>query len=77
MAARPGFDPEQRGSSGWMAVINGLLAGVIMLVILQLWLLTVALDALLAGNLAETAGLAVASGLAFLGCLGALSVARR
>ncbi len=77
MAARPGFDPERQGSSGRMAIIDGLLAGVILLAILQLWLLTVALDALLAGNLAETVGLAATSGLAFLGCLVALLVARR
>lgn len=77
MAAPPGYEPERRGTTGWIAIVNGLLAVVILLVVLQLWLVTVALDAFLAGNVAETTGLAALSGLAFLASLGALLVARR
>ncbi len=78
MDRRPVPYPEgQREPSGWVAAVNALLAVVILLVVLQLWLLTVSLDTFLGGQPAETVGLAALSGVAFLLCLGALLVARR
>ncbi len=77
MATQPGFEPQREGTPGRIAAINGLLAVVVLLVVLQLWLLTVALDALLGGTPEETVGLATISGLAFLASLGGLLIARR
>ena len=44
------FDPETEGTPGRIAVVNGLLALVILMVVFQLWLVTVALDVYLVGD---------------------------
>jgi hypothetical protein len=49
----------------------------LLLVAIQLWLLTVAFDLYLAGERNQTVGVAVASGLVFLGGLGMLRLLNR
>ncbi len=74
---QPPFRPEMESVPGRTAALDARIAVVILLVVLQLWLLTVALDTFLVGDAAGTLGLAATSGLAFLAALGTLLIQRR
>ena len=73
---RSGGSPSSRGPrfprSRRMVVVNGILAFVILIVILQLWLLTATMNAYLGGNTAVVLPAALASSVCLLLNLGLL-----
>ena len=60
------FPPERRG----LTAINGALALIAILLIVQMWLLTATLESFLAGHHEGTLPAAVVSGLLLLACFG-------
>ncbi len=77
MRWQPETRPEAESVSGRTAALDARIALVILLVVLQLWLLTVALDTFLVGDVPGTLGLAATSGLAFVAALTTLLFYRR
>ena len=73
---RTGGSPSSRGAqhprSRRMVVVNGILAFVILIVILQLWLLTATMNAYLGGNTAIVVPAALVSAVCLLLNLGLL-----
>jgi hypothetical protein len=65
----PGPGPRRPVSGGRKAAVDGALALTVVLVIVQMWLLTAALEAELAGERGAAVPAAVASGLLFAGAL--------
>lgn len=63
MEPRP---PERRG----LTVIDGALALIAILLIVQMWLLTATLESLLAGHREGVLPAAIVSGVLFAGCVG-------
>ena len=59
-------EPTRRSRVHRMAIVNAMLAVVVMIVVLQLWLLTATMNAYLGGDTATVLPAALAS----LGCLG-------
>ena len=72
MAVRRPFTRPQRTT-----IIHGMLTFVVVLVILQLWLLTLAFDLFQSGERRDTVGVAILSGLVFLGGLAMLRLLGR
>lgn len=72
-----GRAPEQLPAPGQTAIVMAALTIGILLMGIQLWLLTVALDLYLAGDGARVWQLALVSGAIFLGGLGILAILRR
>jgi hypothetical protein len=70
-------EPERQAPHGVEALVATLVAIGVVLLAIQLWLLTVALDIYLAGNRGDLWVLAVLSGLVFLGGLAAVRVIGR
>ncbi len=68
---------EDQPPVGQMPIVTAALVIGILLMSIQLWLLTVALDLYLADNGADVWRIAVISGLIFLGGLGMLRILRR
>ncbi len=64
--APPVVPPERRG----LTAIDGAVALIAILLIVQMWLLTAALEAYLAGHRETALPAAAVSALLFLGCLG-------
>jgi len=62
----PRYPPERRG----LTAIDGALALIAVLLIVQMWLLTAALETFLAGHPEAALPAAIVSGVLFLGCLG-------
>jgi hypothetical protein len=62
----PQYPPERRG----LTAIDGALALIAVLLIVQMWLLTAALEIFLAGHPEAALPAAIVSGVLFLGCLG-------
>lgn len=60
-----------------LTAINGVMALIVVLLILQVWLLAATLDAFLAGHHDAAVPAAIVSGLLFLGCAGLYRFARR
>jgi len=75
-AARPA-SAERRAPHGVEALVATLVAIGVVLLAIQLWLLTVALDMYLGGDRGELWVLALLSGLVFLGGLGAVRLIGR
>ena len=65
MEQRPPL-PQSRG----LTAINGAMALIILLLIIQVWLLSATLEAFLAGHHETALPAAIVSGLMFLACLG-------
>ena len=59
------FSKQKKG----LVAIDGAMALIVLLVIVQIWLLSAALEALLAGHLETSLPAAIVSGLLFLSCL--------
>ena len=76
-AGRPAAPAEERPPPGQAAVVAAALAIGLLLLGLQLWLLTIALDLFLAGRGERVWLLALFSGLIFLGGLAVLWLLRR
>lgn len=60
------FPPERRG----LTAIDGALALIAVLLIVQMWLLTATLEAFLAGDVEGALPAAIVSGVLLLGCFG-------
>jgi len=67
MSMRPPDLPLQRKG---LTAIDGALALIILLLVMQMWLLWAALDAFLAGQRQSALPAAIVSGVLFLGCAG-------
>ncbi|MEA2695492.1 MAG: hypothetical protein QOJ16_4879 [Acidobacteriota bacterium] len=68
----PHSHPERRG----LTAIDGALALIVLLLIVQMWLLTAALETFLAGHRETALPAAIVSGVLFLACLGLLLFVR-
>jgi predicted Co/Zn/Cd cation transporter (cation efflux family) len=68
----PHSHPERRG----LTAIDGALALLVLLLIVQMWLLTAALETFLAGHRETALPAAIVSGVLFLACLGLLLFVR-
>ncbi len=66
MSRAPSVPPERRG----LTAIDGALALIAILLVVQIWLLTAAVESFLAGHVEVALPAAVVSGLLLFGCFG-------